>query len=571
MAAAASTSLTVLGRYLVSVTDAGSPWLQRRLHQGTLALRKNYSNVISTHNTVSHTNAGNDGSMTNHNQPPTPHHQSHWSPWMRSTRSTLAETAPAYPLSSAGAVEILEEPSEFYDRLLELATGAQRAVISSLYLGTGSQERALVACLADGARTGCLKDTLILLDNTRGTRGAPNSVEMLSPLLKAAAATSTNGVMAHAHFYHTPDLRGWQRQLMRPPFNEVVGLTHTKIYIFDDTLVLSGANLSADYFDKRQDRYYVIHDAAVADFYEGLVRTFADFSFCFQPSSADMVPPTGSRHHPLVGDCDAFKCDFRNALQKFTKTALHSQQQKKRQRNVVEVEESDDVQTWLYPLVQAGPYSVRQEQHVMEQLLRSVPMGAQAHLASGYFNMTREYIDAVLSAQGRYSILSASPSANGFLGAAGIRGHIPAAYTHLEHAFFVETLVSEQAARIKLAEYERKDWTFHAKGLWVTEEEPHEEKTIAATAAAATNSCAAALPSLTAIGSSNFNYRSQERDLEAQAIICTRDPQLRKAMASERDRIFDRGVPVTEATFASEERRVALWEMLATKFVRSFF
>ena len=39
-------------------------------------------------------------------------------------------------------------------------------------------------------------------------------------------------------------MRGLLKKLLRPPFNEVVELTHVKIYIADDTLVLTGANLS---------------------------------------------------------------------------------------------------------------------------------------------------------------------------------------------------------------------------------------------------------------------------------------------------------------------------------------
>lgn len=41
-------------------------------------------------------------------------------------------------------------------------------------------------------------------------------------------------------FYHSPDVRGALKRVLRPPFNEVVGLTHSKVYAFDDTIVLTG-------------------------------------------------------------------------------------------------------------------------------------------------------------------------------------------------------------------------------------------------------------------------------------------------------------------------------------------
>lgn len=43
-------------------------------------------------------------------------------------------------------------------------------------------------------------------------------------------------------------------------WNEVVGVQHCKVYIFDDQLILSGANLSNTYFTVRQDRYLMLSD-----------------------------------------------------------------------------------------------------------------------------------------------------------------------------------------------------------------------------------------------------------------------------------------------------------------------
>ena len=49
-------------------------------------------------------------------------------------------------------------------------------------------------------------------------------------------------------------------------------------YVFDDTLIMSGANLSGDYFTTRQDRYWVIRDAQLASFYHNLVSALRDAS-----------------------------------------------------------------------------------------------------------------------------------------------------------------------------------------------------------------------------------------------------------------------------------------------------
>jgi len=45
------------------------------------------------------------------------------------------------------------------------------------------------------------------------------------------------------------------RRVLPPRVNEVVGVSHIKAYVFDDDVLMSGANLSSDYFTIRQ----VIH------------------------------------------------------------------------------------------------------------------------------------------------------------------------------------------------------------------------------------------------------------------------------------------------------------------------
>lgn len=63
-------------------------------------------------------------------------------------------------------------------------------------------------------------------------------------------------------------------------------------------------------------------------------------------------------------------------------------------------------------------------------------------------------------------ILTAAPSANGFLGARGIMGHIPAAYTYLAGLFLSRAVKEGQDKRVHMYEYARNGYTYHAKGLW---------------------------------------------------------------------------------------------------------
>ena len=42
--------------------------------------------------------------------------------------------------------------------------------------------------------------------------------------------------------------------MLPPRVKEVVGVNHLKVYLFDENVILSGANLSNTYFTNRQDR-----------------------------------------------------------------------------------------------------------------------------------------------------------------------------------------------------------------------------------------------------------------------------------------------------------------------------
>ena len=95
------------------------------------------------------------------------------------------------------------------------------------------QVSALSCALSDPTRPS-LRCT-VLLDCLRGTRGTPNSVAALLPLLSLSRPPRLT-----LRLYHTPNLRGVVKWLVPERFNEGMGLQHTKIYLFDDTVMLSG-------------------------------------------------------------------------------------------------------------------------------------------------------------------------------------------------------------------------------------------------------------------------------------------------------------------------------------------
>ncbi|KAJ2202281.1 CDP-diacylglycerol--glycerol-3-phosphate 3-phosphatidyltransferase, partial [Coemansia sp. RSA 518] len=101
-----------------------------------------------------------------------------------------------------------------------------------------------------------------------------SSAALLAPLVQQFGEERVQVFM-----YHTPALSGLSKQAWPQRYNETFGLQHIKAYIFDDDVIISGANLSRDYFTNRQDRYMRISDPQFSDYFVRLVSTIGQFSF----------------------------------------------------------------------------------------------------------------------------------------------------------------------------------------------------------------------------------------------------------------------------------------------------
>lgn len=185
----------------------------------------------------------------------------------------LSSLAPCFPINPK-CIRILSKPQEFYEEIIHNCREARRRItLVSLYLGNGKLEKKIVETLIanDNFKRGQL-ELNVLLDYHRGSRLNDNSRTLLRPLLLE------NDTNCRISLYHTPLLRGIVKKVVPNRWNELCGLQHMKLYIFDDTLIISGANLSNDYFTNRQDRYFVINNKNICDFYCGLVRRVQQFS-----------------------------------------------------------------------------------------------------------------------------------------------------------------------------------------------------------------------------------------------------------------------------------------------------
>ncbi|XP_058476192.1 CDP-diacylglycerol--glycerol-3-phosphate 3-phosphatidyltransferase, mitochondrial isoform X1 [Solea solea] len=468
----------------------------------------------------------------------------------------MAEHVPAFRVPGTH-IHILTSPDQFYQAMKDrIQTAKRRVVMASLYLGTGQLEQELVDCMEDAlqrsqdhSRSPDLKVS-ILLDFTRGSRGQVNSRTMLLPLLRRFTS------QMRVSLYHTPDLRGLLRLLVPQRFNETIGVQHIKVYLFDDSVIISGANLSDSYFTNRQDRYVLLENCRdVADFFSDLVEAVGDVSLQLQPDNS--VSMLEGMVHPYNGNRQDFSAVARKRIMEVVNTAHVRQQLLSRSGDsedggMSEGEGEEEEDTWVFPLVQMKPVGIKVDEQVTQRLLRDAGPDSTVFLTSGYFNLTQAYMRLVLGAGASYRILTASPEVNGFFGAKGVAGAIPAAYVHIARQFYSQVCQLGQQERVHLHEYHRAQWTFHAKGLWYYLQGQDR-------------------PCLTLIGSPNFGYRSVHRDLEAQIAIVTENEELQSQLQEEQEMLYQRSTEVSTSTFERPDRYVKLWVKLVTPLIKNFF
>ncbi|XP_020300212.1 CDP-diacylglycerol--glycerol-3-phosphate 3-phosphatidyltransferase, mitochondrial isoform X3 [Pseudomyrmex gracilis] len=456
--------------------------------------------------------------------------------------SWLRTVAPVFPVNSS-KITIVHEPQAFYTTLLEKCRHARKRItLASLYLGTGTLETELVNVIKQAMNTGDGNvQVRILLDYMRGSRGKQNSRKMLEPLLKG-----NYGKNCKIFLYHTPNLRGIMKAAIPDRFNELIGLQHMKIYMIDDDLIISGANLSNDYFTNRQDRYLVIEDCKeLCDFYHTLIEKVTEFSFLLQPDG-DTNLNSAINCHPYKGSKNTFTQEAASRIQTFFQSEIEK-------RTDLDKTDTVDADTWIFPLVQMGQLNIYHDSEVTLKLLRTAPAGATLKLATGYFNLTSDYSQAVLrECRATCHLLTAHPTANGFFNAKGIAGKIPAAYSTIENSFYNLCEKLNQQERVILWEFVKPGWTYHAKGLWYTF--PNQQK-----------------PSLTLVGSPNFGYRSVNRDLETQLALVTKNKKLQNALHEEQARLFSCAKPVTRKTFSQQDRVPPAWVCAIVLFFRYYF
>ena len=438
-------------------------------------------------------------------------------------------------------VSIIETPNDYFDALMEgIGRSRHRISLSALYLGTGEREEQLVNRLGEALNEHPDLSVSVLLDGNRGTRidaGGRSSESIL-----AAASAAFPGRL-QACFFTLPQLQApWCRHLpMR--YVEALGVSHVKANVFDDDeLILTGANLSQDYFDTRQDRYVRFRGSGgLCNFYHSLVSSV---SAC--EGGRVLGAPAAALKSASNGRASAIE-------------RLEALLEPRDLEGDSSSPPMPGGSCWAYPTIQLAPAGLRHDELVTMELFSALRPGDQMTLGTGYLNLTDGYLAKLLSSGAQIDVLAAAPEANGFHTATGISASIPMAYSEIERRIFQQARAAGRRgeADLRLHEYKRDGWTFHAKGIWATLRE--DEEAIEGSGGGSANSrrrSPAVMPNVVSIGSPNMGRRSVGRDFESQLVLLTDNADLARRFQGEQEDLLRHTTPVSEATFAHPDRRL---------------
>ncbi|KIW71008.1 hypothetical protein PV04_03231 [Phialophora macrospora] len=507
--------------------------------------------------------------------------------------SQLDHVAPRFEIDPDN-IHILDGPTAFYETLKAKIRGAKRRIyLSTLYIGKTEHE--LIDTLREALEANPDLELSILTDALRGTREdpGPSCGTLLAPLV------TQFGDRVKISMFHTPNLNGWKKKYMPKRINEGWGLQHMKLYGFDDEIMLSGANLSDDYFTNRLDRYHLFSSKELTDFYAAIHDAVCDLSYHLIPSNDrpggfELLSPHERGYPDPLWHTRRFKS--------YAKETLEPLIHKKARQKMFPVEFTDQ-KTFVYPLAQFDillgqprniallDYEFAQytstEKPAISKLLTNLAEDERLHkstwaFTAGYFNIDPDICNLLITAAPEApdvltpgkkafydkscTVITASPWANGFYGSRGVSGMLPAAYTLLSRRFLRTVSSAGKGDVIQLKEWRRGTvgepggMTYHAKGLWVTlpPRANAEGKLV--------EDCG---PSVTVVGSSNYTKRSYSLDLEIGAMILTGNEGLKKRLKGEVENLEADATVATQDTLARVDRRVGLKVRLALWLVEA--
>ena len=235
----------------------------------------------------------------------------------------------------------------------------------------------------------------------------------------------------HNVYLYTPVLsENLVTQFLPPRWNEILSVYHIKSYIFDDNMIISGANLSNDYFTTRIDRYVLFENCPE------LINYYEKFSLPFLINPQIFCHSIGILFHHLCGiwPCESLQFDFCFFRDVVSSNRTHNEFRSR----VMELLRSGGDATCnashadvlIYPTFQQEALNLTADYTSFKGVLDVASRfeDTDLYLTSGYVNFPAEIVDVLSKYRGKMRYLFAAPQANSFFHDPGFASVIPALY-----------------------------------------------------------------------------------------------------------------------------------------------
>ena len=452
---------------------------------------------------------------------------------------TALEIAP-----STSEVEILHDPKAYYEFILQQIKAAKTEIIlSALYLGSGVLEGGIVAAIHEALAGQPQLRVTIILDHSRAQRDAglwdyasPEKTSLLN-LLQSYPSR------AAIYWYQMPQLR-WPCIILPPQICEILGVYHVKFALFDGGVMLSGANLSAEYFVDRQDRYMFFPRSGDSsnksdghghgDKVDALAWFLRAFTRLLEPhchritAAGKAVRVSPPRSPPSLLSDDLQRLLQQQSLADTPTTTPNTT------HAATYTASTTPATLLMLPLLQHSYLGLRHESSVLPSLLRALAgptmqpkvglVCTRALLSTPYPSLPPALVSglhALARSTTSVSVLTASEEAHGFANAGKSRsplGWLKAQIPKLHNEALRSALGGGEMSvlsGLSVLRFARPGWTFHAKGLWLwLALDIRESQKKATNSKLRTKEGSAPIGVISYIGSSNLGMRSWGRDFE---------------------------------------------------------
>ncbi|EJW01707.1 hypothetical protein EDEG_03769 [Edhazardia aedis USNM 41457] len=324
-----------------------------------------------------------------------------------------------YQIFEIEKINFLKNPNEYFHFIKSNLLYSEDSCLMTLCFGDSGPCLELLKILCDRKKLN--KKTIVILDKNRANR-SKKFFEIVNDL-------DINDIF---EFFDTDG-----SIFLPSKINELVSVLHSKIYIFDDLILFSGANLNETYFTNRVDRYIYCKD----NFFGNYLRL---------------------KYFRKIDTFNKF----------LTEKKVEGFNNNDTKTFIIEYEEKDELDILKI---------------IFEEEFENI------YLSTAYMNFTKSHFD--IFENKNMKIITSSQKTNTFNDNSMVEKFINDGYTNT----LLETI--QRLRKAQFYEYKKEGYSFHCKGVWCF-----------------TNNMAISI-----IGSSNFNFRSINRDVETNFLIITID------------------------------------------------